>query len=235
MYAVKLNQFEGPLDLLLSLIEKRKMSVNDVSLSEISEKYMEYLKQLSDFPLEEAAGFAVVASTLMLIKSKSLMPSLELNEEEEQSIAELENRLKIYREIRRLSFHIKDRFNKNPLFGREPFKGVKAGFIEPKSLTMEIILSAVKSIIERLPKPEKLHEVAVKKIVSLEEKIIELTERVRTKLEISFSELSLKDGKNIKIEIIVNFLAMLELAKQGIIMVSQSDSFGNIQMKKNEY
>lgn len=125
------------MDLLLSLIEKRKFSINDVSLAEITDQYVEYLKKLQNFPIEEVTFFIVIASTLMLIKSRSLMPGLELTDEEEQSIEELEERLKLYRRIRQLSLHIKNLFGRNPLFSREGFRGIEVGFIEPEGFDVK--------------------------------------------------------------------------------------------------
>lgn len=230
-YAVKTVQFEGPLDLLLDLIEKRKLSINDISLAEIADQYLEYLKKMEEFPLEEVAFFIGVASTLILIKSRSLMPGLELSEEEEKSIEDLEGRLKIYRKIRELSSGVQDIFCKNPLFGRESFKGVNVGFVEPKNLDLEKLTGLLLEIVNNFPVKEQLPAVEIKKVISLEDKILELTERIKNSFELSFSEFANSetgdnDGK--KVEVIVSFLAMLELVKQGIIMVKQVELFEQI-------
>jgi len=242
MYEVKTAQFEGPLDLLLGLIEKRKVSINDVSLAGIAEQYLEYLKRLQNFPLEEVAGFVVVASTLMVIKSRSLMPSMELTEEEEQSIEELEERLKVYRRIRGLSAHLENLFGKNPLFERGGL-GIlfaspeeKKDFIEPEGVSAETLRSCMRETLEKLPKKESLPEARVEKIISLEDKIMELSERVQNSLEVSFSEFSVSRGGSEdvgrKVEIIISFLAMLELVKRGFIMVRQKDLFDSINIRK---
>ena len=230
-YAVKTVQFEGPLDLLLDLIEKRKLSINDISLAEIADQYLEYLKKMEEFPLEEVAFFIGVASTLILIKSRSLMPGLELSEEEEKNIEDLEGRLKIYRRIKELSSGVQDIFCKNPLFARESFKGVNVGFVEPKNLDLEKLTGLLREIVNNFPIKEQLPAVEIKKVISLEDKILELTERIKNSLELSFSEFSNSeaeesDGK--KVEVIVSFLAMLELVKQGIIMVKQVELFEQI-------
>lgn len=232
MYAVKTSQFEGPMDLLLDLIEKRQLSINEVSLAEITDHYLEYLKKLENFPLEEVAVFVAIASTLILIKSHSLIPSLELTQEEAQSIEELEERLKIYRRIRELSLHIKELFAKNPLFTREGLKGVEFGFIEPKDVSIKTLYNALKGIIENLPIEKCLPEAEVKKMISLEEKIKELIDRIQERLELSFKEFanSRSDMEDKKIETIVSFLAMLELIKRGIIMVNQAQLFGEIKI-----
>lgn len=237
MYEVQTNQFSGPLDLLLGLIEKRKVSINDVSLADITDQYMDHLKELQKFPIAEVALFVVIASTLMLVKSRSLIPSIELTEDEEQSIEELEERLKIYRRIKEFSSRLNKLYGKNPLFERTGFKGVELGFLEPRGVDKNTLHSALKGVLDNLPVPEKLPEAEVVKIISIEEKIRELTERVSCSLEISFTEFSLSrndiDRQNKKTEIIVSFLAMLELTKQGIIMVKQERLFDNINIFKH--
>ncbi|MFA4890331.1 MAG: segregation/condensation protein A [Candidatus Paceibacterota bacterium] len=235
MYAIKVGQFEGPLDLLLGLIEKKKLSINDVSLSEIADQYLEYLKKMENFPLEEVVVFIVVASTLMLIKSHSLMPSLELSEEEEKSIEELEERLKIYRRIKELSINIKELFGKNPIFSREGFRGAELGFLEPKGLSKEIVYKILNDLVQNLPAKECLPEAEVKKIISLEDKVKDLVGRMQQRLELSFAEFSTAKTKNgemrdKKLEVIVSFLAMLELIKQGLIIVNQANLFDNIKI-----
>jgi len=243
MYAVKVSQFAGPLDLLLDLIEKKKLSVNDISLSEITDQYLEYLKKLENFPLEEVVVFIAIASTLILIKSRSLMPSMELSEEEEKSIEELEERLKIYRQIKELSVYIKKLFGENPLFLKEGFNETELGFMEPKGLSKEILYKIIKEITDNLPTKKCLPEAEVKKIISLEEKIKDLVNRVQLRLELSFSDFSTSrtskgEMKDKKLEVIVSFLAMLELVKQGMIIVNQSGLFNNIticQASTEEY
>ena len=95
-YQVKTHIFEGPLDTLLSLIEKRKLFINDISLSKVADDYIAYIKSLENFPIADSAHFILIASTLVLIKSKSLLPNLTLSEEEEHSIEDLEARLREY-------------------------------------------------------------------------------------------------------------------------------------------
>ena len=238
MYEIKLNQFEGPLGLLLEMIERRKLFISDVSLAEIANSYVEYLKQFEKFPIEDVAAFVSVASTLMLIKSRSLMPGMNITVEEEHSIEELENRLKVYRLIKKLSEYPEKLFGKNIIFSREGFKGVEIGFIEPRGLDTELLHEALKNAVDNLPTKEVLPEVQVKKIISLGEKIEELSRRVQGAMEISFSDFAqTKDGadkEECKIEIIVSFLAMLELTKMGIIIVKQQGLFSNIDMCSTE-
>src|SRR3989344_4122925 len=102
-FTVKQEHFEGPLELLLDLIEKRKLFVSDVSLAKVADDYISYVKNLSEFPVADSAHFVLIASTLLLIKSKSLLPNLDLTTEEQVSIEDLEHRLRLYERMRKLS------------------------------------------------------------------------------------------------------------------------------------
>ena len=95
-YIVNTGAFQGPLELLLSLIEKRKLFISDISLSEVTDDFINHVKNTSDFPMSQSAHFVLIASTLLLIKSKSLLPTLEFTEEETESMEDLERRLKSY-------------------------------------------------------------------------------------------------------------------------------------------
>src|ERR1041384_5079208 len=106
-YTVKTSVFEGPLDLLLDLVTKRKLFVNDVSLAQVTDDFIKYLEEHEEFPMGESAEFILVASTLMLIKSRSLLPMIKLTEEEEESIHELEDRLTLYAKYKDLAQGLK--------------------------------------------------------------------------------------------------------------------------------
>lgn len=228
-FKVKTKIFEGPLDALLSLIEKRKLFINDISLAEVADDYLAYIKTLQNFPIADSADFILVASTLVLIKSKSLLPNLELTEGEQGDIADLEKRLKIYKRIKELSVGVKAMFGKNIMFEPEPRK-IEPIFSPDSSMNVASIFSAVKDVLKNLPKKEFLPKAMVAKVMSLEEMITHLTERVSDNLRMSFREFS-KDNKESKVHIIVSFLAMLELVKQGIISVTQDRHFEDIVME----
>ncbi len=230
-YQVKLRQFEGPLSLLLELVEKRKLSINEVSLANVTNQYIEYLKTIENFPLEEVSSFVAVASTLLLIKSASLIPTLELSEEETGDIKDLERRLQFYNIIKNAALVFGKTFGKNLMFEREAFLGCSFGFLEPKGVTKEKLFSILKQIAANLPQKEILPSAAVKKAVSLEKKIAEIIGRIQRQMEISFSGI-FASGKGEKIEIIVSFLAVLELIKRGFIIVEQSTVFDAIKIKK---
>src|SRR5574343_1118658 len=115
-FTIKTSVFEGPLDLLLSLVEKRKLFINDISLAKVTDDFISHIQNSGQLPMEESAHFILIASSLLLIKSKSLLPTLTLTEEEEEGIHDLETRLKIYQRIKDASQGINNIFAKNIIF-----------------------------------------------------------------------------------------------------------------------
>jgi len=230
-YKFKLPEFEGPLDVLLDLIEAHKLSIGTVSLAKITDEYVNYIKSLSQFPISDVANFLVVASTLMLIKSRSLLPGLELEKEEEQDIYDLEMRLKVLARIRELSGNIKSNWARRPMFSREALAGIEVGFIEPKKVSAEGLFAALDNLIKSFPKVLELPERTLEKVISIEEKMIELVGRLSARIKASFREVV---GSKNKIDVIVGFLAVLELVKQGALLVEQNERFGNIEIEKQE-
>jgi len=229
-FVLKTESFEGPIDLLLSLIEKRKMHISDVSLASVADEFMSYIEGKEDLPLSESANFMVVASTLLLIKSISLLPTFEVTEEEQQSIEDLERRLKIYKKMREESRKFGEIFGKNIIFEKQPSK-VKEGVFSPsEDAKIPNILEAVRGLIKALPKKEVLPQAMVRKVISLEEVITNLSDRVKKNLKMSFKEFS-GMGKEDKVNVVISFLAMLELVKQGSIMVKQDSHFSDIDME----
>lgn len=232
-FTIKTQIFEGPLDVLLTLVEKRKLFINDISLAQVTDDYIAYISAMDGVHMHHIADFILIASTLLLIKSKSLLPDLSFTEEEEKSVEELEDRLKQYKHIKELSLHIKARFGKHPLFAANDAKP-EVIFTPTADITLGGIVQAIKNVLATLPKKEKLPEVTVRKIRTLEETINDLAGRVQSALKMSFREFSKHGGsmtKEEKINVIVSFLAMLELVKQGIVEVSQNELFDDIAIE----
>jgi len=239
-FKVKIDAFEGPLELLLELIEKRKLFINDISLAQVADDYIKHVEEIGKFPVEQSAHFILVASTLLLIKSKSLLPTLELSEEEQESISDLEDRLKQYQQIKGLSLHIHDMFGKQPLFTQSKETVTEPVFSPSKEVTSQTLLEAVRSVLSELPIEKILPKVLVKKIISLDEVIENLTQRIKAGLKISFNEFAKKntrsavEKKEIKVGVIISFLAMLELVKRGGLYVRQDIAFGDIELETGE-
>jgi segregation and condensation protein A len=232
-FTVKTQTFEGPLDLLLDLIEKRKLFVSDISLAKVTDDFIAHVRQFEDLPMGESAHFILVASTLLLIKSKSLLPSLNLTEEEQGNINDLETRLKVYKRIKEASKHVQELFGAEVIYPQSQARPIQAVFVPDPEFTLEKALYSLKDLINRLPKKEALPKVMVKKIMSLEESIATLTTRITSQLKMSFSQFT-SDHKGEKVSVIVSFLAMLELVKQGVLQVSQTSAFSDIDMETKD-
>ncbi len=232
-YQVKTHVFEGPLDLLLELVTKRKLFVNDVSLSQVTDDFIRYIEEREDFPISESAEFILVASTLMLIKSRSLLPMLELTSEEEASIHDLEHRLVIYGRIKELAALLRGIYGKQVIFEKEPRKSEVVIFAPDSKTDSTNLLAALDRVIMALPKREVLPRVIVKKVISLEEMIEKLSERISKASRLSFRDFHGSTGEltqEKKVSIIVGFLAMLELVKRGAIRVTQ-EGRGEIEIE----
>ena len=236
-YTVKTGVFEGPLDLLLELITERKLFVNDVSLSQVADDFVRYLEEHEStgwqIPLGESAEFILVASTLMLIKSKSLLPMFILSEDEEESIHDLEDRLALYAKVKELALGLRKIYGRRIIFEKTPPKNPSVIFSPDSRTDIKHLLFALETVISSLPKKELLPKVTVKKVVSLEEMITRLSERISKATKLTFSEFHGSRGTltyEKKISIIVGFLAMLELVKRGAIRVTQEEN-GEIEIK----
>lgn len=233
-YIIKQASFEGPFPLLLSLIEGRKLFINDISLASITDDYIGYVNRENIEP-RLVSSFILVASTLILIKSKSLLPNLNLTAEEEQDITNLEDRLKLYELYTRLSLNIKNNFGKNIIHIPEERKNYEVIFLPNHQISQESMLSIVNELFGKLPKKTLLPEVEVKKVISLEEMIDNLKDRIQNSLSFSFKEFTGKVAtKEERVNTIVYFLAMLELVREGILNVIQDNHFEDILIHKSD-
>ena len=232
-FKIKTEVFEGPLELLLNLIEKRKLFINDIALGKVTDDFIAYIKNFESFPIADSANFILIASTLLLIKSKSLLPTLDLSEEEQASIEDLEARLKVYARMKELSVHIETRFGKNILFAKENNKIEVTVFSPQAKMTLPNLVAAMFDVIKNFPKKEILPKAIVRKVISLEDMIGRLTERITSSLRMSFREFA-NVNKEEKVNVIIGFLAMLELVKQGVINVVQEQKFDDIKMETVE-
>ena len=156
---------------------------------------------------------------------------MELDAEEEGDIADLELRLKLLARIRELSQNIKRSWLSHPAFFRERFAGIEFGFIAPEGLKITDLERALAAIVKTFPKIATLPSVAIGKVISIEEKMVELVARLSERLRASFHELVKSDNK---LETIVGFLALLELVKQGALWVKQEERFGRIDLEKTK-
>lgn len=231
-FILKTKDFEGPLDLLLELIEKRKLFIGDIALSQVTDDFIEHIKQYENLPMGESAHFILVASTLLLIKSKSLLPGLALTEEEQGDIKDLETRLKIYQRIKEAGKHVAELFGGDMIFPQQA-RTITPTFAPDPEFTLEKALACLRDLVNRLPKTEVLPKTTVKKVISLEDMIGRLSERIQGELKMSFGKFA-GEHKGERVNVIVSFLAMLELVKNGVLQVSQEAAFGDITMETKE-
>jgi segregation and condensation protein A len=226
---VKTPIYEGPLDLLLELIEKRKLLINDISLATVTDEYIARVNSMDELPVGETAEFVALAATLLLIKSRSLLPTLELSDDESRDIKELEYRLAVFQIIKEAALGLRKEFTNPPLY-EGVAKDPEPLFVPDSTVTPTSLYEAVQALIQGFPQFAELPKVAVKKIVSLEEMIDTLSKRVSAAMRLSFKEFS-GHGKKEKTEVVVSFLALLELVKQGIIKATQNNQFGDIVLE----
>ena len=229
----KIDKFEGPLGLLLQLIEKEEMDITQISLAKIADQYIEYIKSYKGIGPEELADFLVVAAKLLLIKSRALLPFLKGEAEEE--IQEFEHQLKMYKEFLEAAKKIeaiigKKRFSFAREFNRKAFLASANIFSPPKNLTSADLNTVFSEIIRNIRPAEKLEEKNLEQIVNIEDKILAIQQILLEKIKISFNHV-LATAKN-KTEIIVSFLALLELIKQRDVMVTQGDLFAEIEINR---
>ncbi|MES3031676.1 MAG: ScpA family protein [Patescibacteria group bacterium] len=235
-FQIKFAGFEGPFGLLLELVEKRKLFINDVSLAAVTEDYLAYMNKLggsNSFGPAEIASFILVASTLILIKSKSLLPDLNLTSEEEGDIKNLEERLRLFELFTKLGGNIKDMFGENIIFAPLERKSDVLVFLPDEQITKESMMGFAKNVLGGMPKKVFLPEVEVRKVISIEEMIDKLTHRIQDSIKTSFKGFTGKaTTREEKVFVIVGFLAMLELVRNGILNVVQENHFEDIIIEK---
>lgn len=239
-FHVRTEHFEGPLDLLLDLIEKRKLFINDIALAKVTDDYIAHIRRFEQFPVSDVANFILVASTLVLIKSKSILPNLDLTREEESDIDDLKRRLVLYEMFRDLAVNIKTRFGKSVIYASMGTPEMVPVFAPDQRLTIGLMHTSMTSVLAALPKKVHIPQVAVKKVISIEEVMDRLADRVKRQLKMSFGQFTkYEKGRSLpreeRVEIIVGFLAMLELVKQGILHVSQNEHHGDIDIETHEF
>ena len=242
-YQIKQGSFEGPLELLLSLIEEKKLFVNEISLAEVTNDYIAHIKSLNDISSDKhianVSYFILIAATLILIKSKSLLPNIALTDDETEKIVDLETRLKLYKIIKNASIEIGNNFGTKIIFMPSERIWSEPMFSPDSQITIGNISTSIMEVITHAPKKtEKLPDVEVKKVINIDEIINSLTDRIQTAMNVSFKEFTKGSGavnqEEAKVHVIISFLAMLELVREGIIDVIQNTSFGDIEINKQE-
>lgn len=236
-YRFKLDNFEGPLDLLLHLIKEAKLDIATVKLADITEQYLNYMQDLKNIDMDRASEFITVAATLIEIKSKKLLPVEQeaTVDEEEDDEAILLRRLKEYELFKKAGQELKGIEDINKLY-RAPGKETEKVKIVMKDMVLDKLLDAFAKLLTREELKKAIKNDEPKKIVkdrfTVAEKIISIRNFAKEHKRFEFEELFADDMT--KSELINVFLAVLELLKLQTIKVLQSGTFGNIVITSNE-
>jgi segregation and condensation protein A len=234
-YKIKLQIFEGPLDLLLYLVKKDHLNIYDIPIAQITDQYLAYLELMKLLDLNIAGEFLVMAATLMQIKSKMLLPAeVEPQEEEVDPRAELVRRLLEYEKFKEIAEDLRQRESTQQEVFKRPKAQDSASTPQDKEVYFEAsifdLITAFTKALKEVPK-EVFYEV-IKDEFTIEEKVHQILHLLLEKPMITLSELFIS-AKN-KIEIIVIFLAILELIRMKEIVALQRDLFGEIEISRDK-
>lgn len=238
-YLIKIDNFEGPLDLLCYLIDKNKMDINDVKLSEITEQYVEYLNAMEEMNLEIASEFIVMASTLLFLKSKKLLPKQE-EEEEEITEEELIRRIIEYKKFKEISKTFKENYNiySNRFYKNQEEIKLPKQKLE-KNYDKEKIPEIYKLLVERNnvkinQNAKNIEKIAIVEKYTVADKVKEMYNVLIKQRKFIFNKL-FSTKKHEKQEVITAFSGLLELSRRSKVETNQEKLFGDILVqKKNE-
>ena len=237
-YLLKLDNFEGPLDLLCHLVDKNKMDIYKVNISEIADQYIEYIGTMQDLKLEITSEFLVMASTLLYLKSKSLLPRVDTEGEEELTEEELISRIIEYKKYKEVSGKLRELFNDfSKRFSKLPEKiELPKKKIEKKYSYIQIS-NIYEGLIEKSKNKMNQNAINIEKIaildkVTITSKVKDIVKELAKKKRIIFNKLCLAKKYN-KLETITAFSGMLELSKRNSIITEQKNTFGDILIEKN--
>ncbi len=224
-FNITVGEFKGSLETLLEMVQKRKVHISDISLAQVADDYIDFVRSLGQLPRGQTAEFIVVAATLLLIKSKSLLPNLKLSADEEESIKDLEDRLglyKIYKEAAdRLQEDIK---TANSLHKPKDFEILQRIFAPPKDLSIESLSTVMQGVLSHLQPKDIKPKAQISEPVNIADVMTNLLARVEGGMQSSFKEMS-GVGRQ---EVLINFLALLELVKEGALLAEQEGAYGEI-------
>ncbi len=238
---IKINDFEGPFDLLLHLIRKNQMSIYNVKIYEITNQYLNYINEMKKMDLEITSEFIVVAATLIEIKSKNLLPKFKKeDDDEEDDEKKLLEKLILYKKIKGVSIFLKDRYiSAGEIYGKKPeVIEEKKDATDKKDLLKNISLielfNIYNNLLEIYNNKQNRNNIIQKKIYvdkyKIEDKLEYIMDKLKTEHVSSFYKII--ENCECKLECVVTFLALLEMIKQRMIKVYQSENFSNILIER---
>lgn len=228
MYKVKIEKFNGPMDLLLQLLDRHELEITEIAIAEVTDQFVAHIESIEDRDAEELADFLVLATRLLYLKSKALLPLLE---DEEEELDDLEKQLKMYKQFVDASKKIEAMIGeKRFTFSREklPMK-TTVEFSPPVGLRVKTMRSIYLTVLKRLDPLVKLPKQVMERTVSLQQTIFDLKDLITKQKKMGFKDL-MSGAKN-RSEVIMNFLAVLELVKQRQLIVKQTSLFEEIELR----
>lgn len=229
-YTISVKNFEGPVDLLYQLIDKRKMQINTVSLSKITEDFLAHVR-LSAPSIKEVAYFLHIASILILIKSKSLLPLLNYTDEEDVDVASLQEKIKLYGYIQNKAVPALLNWRKVSFSTVMPKKIKQIEFLPDASCKPAELYKNASDVIASISFLKEPKQKVVSTTVRIEDVIEKVLSKISERMQVSFNEMTNVANK---MEVVVSFLAVLELTRKNLLQFSQTEDFGDIVLYKEK-
>lgn len=237
-YAIKLDNFEGPLDLLCHLIDKNKMDIYEVKISDIADQYIQYINELESYNLEIASEFLIMASTLLYLKSKSLLPKT-VEDEAELTEEELLQRIIEYKKYKEISSKFKEMYN---IYSKRFYKLPEKVELPKQKLefeyTKEVISDSYKNIIEKNKtkinqNKDNIQKIAITENITVASKVKDILRELIRKPKFVFNKLFALSKCN-KQEVVTAFSGLLELSRRSKVTATQEELFGDIVVEKKK-
>ncbi len=237
-YAIKLENFEGPLDLLCHLIDRNKMDIYDIKISEITDQYIEYINKMEKMNLEITSEFIIMASTLLYIKSRNLLPS-EVEDEKELTEEELLQRIIEYKKYKEISKKLREYFEENSkrfykLQEQIELPKQKIEIEYKKETIVELYEQIINNNKNRLNQNAKnIEKIAITDTYTVGSKVKEMFRELLRKPKFIFNKLY-KVSENNKQEVVTAFTGLLELSRRSKVVTTQEELFGDIVVEKRK-
>jgi segregation and condensation protein A len=228
---IKIQQFEGPLDLLLSLIEQQQLNITEISLAHVTEQFLNYVKELEKIDATQVADYLGIAAKLLVIKSKAILPSLEIDTPEEEAEEDLTEKLLRYKQFKEAAKYFKQLDTRGlQSFTRTRVFSERINFWPDPGVDLPILQQAIGGVLDSLRELDNLPKAKIREAISIQERIQALQQHLSSQIETKLSDL-LKNAKN-KEDVIITFLALLELIKQRMFSVNQDELFTDITIRQ---
>ena len=235
-YEVKINEFSGPLDLLLHLIKKSNIDIYDISLEEITNQYLDYINSMKELNLDIASEYLVMASELLEYKSRSLLPKKEnvSDEYEEDPKNELIKRLVDYKKYKEITSAFKELESiRSNIYTKSPsnISEYSEKKLDNENVSVDDLINAFKKFMDRKEFEKPINTKITTKELSVSDRIVGIRNILKEKKSINFIELFDKCNKSY---VVVTFLSILEMSKNKEIQIVQENNFSNIIIKVSE-